>query len=78
MPRRMKACRRAGQLADRVHGPVLYLLIRQNRELPYASQRSKPDKVQVKRETIKMEQILLSGQNKLAEGLAVLRQSRDK
>jgi len=25
-----------------------------------------------------MEQILLSGQNKLAEGLAVLRQSRDK
>jgi len=43
-----QACRRDGQLADGAHGPVLYLLPKQNRELPYASQRSKPGKVQIK------------------------------
>jgi len=32
-----------GRLADRVHNPVLYLLPKQNRELPYASvRRGKP------------------------------------
>ena len=41
----MQACRRDGQIADGAHGPVLYLLLLQNRELPYASVfRGKPAK----------------------------------
>jgi hypothetical protein len=62
------------KLADDAHEPVLYLLPKQNRELPYASQRSKPCKVQIK---------LLSRWNKLVikikqacEEMASLRQSR--
>ena len=48
MQRRKKACRRAGPLADGAYGTGFVNFKIQNRELPYASQRSKPGKVQIK------------------------------
>ena len=40
-----RLARRREKLADPVHGPVLYLLLKQNRELAYASEsQGKPSK----------------------------------